>query len=282
MRRLLAGTLRAALLAAAAPAGAATIHVSGSSTARPLVADLAYFYRQENRRPPRFTIVGGGTEAGIADAARGIVDVGMASRALLPADPAGLVFTPFAASGVCLVTNGANPLPVLTRAALQDLVSGRAASWAQIAGSAAHRRDRARRARSRDRRAQRVRRHVRGCRDRARVRPAHVRHGRPGARLRPRDPGGVGLRRRRFTSSLHVVPYEGVDCTRATIARRRVPGPAAALVRDARAAARRRGAIHPLGADEPDGAARDRDALRAGRLSAAGRPARIRGGTVGA
>jgi hypothetical protein len=36
---------------------------------------------------------------GIADAARGIVDVGLADRPLGPRDPAGLVFTPFAADG---------------------------------------------------------------------------------------------------------------------------------------------------------------------------------------
>jgi phosphate transport system substrate-binding protein len=112
------------------------VEISGSSTTLPLVADLAWFYRHDVQRPGRFELVGGGTDAGIADAARGIVDIGLASRARVPTDPPGVRFTPFAASGVCLVTNAANPLPGLTRAQLQDLVAGRATSWAQVAGAA--------------------------------------------------------------------------------------------------------------------------------------------------
>jgi phosphate transport system substrate-binding protein len=109
--------------------------LSGSTTTQPLVADLAYFYRRETRSAPRVQIVGGGTESGIADTARGIVTAGMMSRALAPGDPPGLVFTPIAYSAICLVTNAANPVPNLTRAQIQDLVAGRISTWAQIAGS---------------------------------------------------------------------------------------------------------------------------------------------------
>ena len=198
--------------------------MSGSTTTRPLVADLAWFYRQEVRRPPRFTIVGGGSEAGVADAARGIVDLGMASRPPLPTDPAGLVFTPFAASGVCLVTHSSNPLPELTRATVQELVSGRAASWGDVAGS------------------------PRGDA----IVPVALDLG-TGARsvfintfvdaatelayvprtfstaVRVRDfvratPAAWGYVDLAFTGGLHVVPYEGVGCTRATVADGRYPG----------------------------------------------------------
>ena len=41
---------------------------------------------------------------------------GWRAAAPLPEDPRGLVFTPFASGGVCLVTNRANPLAALTRA----------------------------------------------------------------------------------------------------------------------------------------------------------------------
>jgi phosphate transport system substrate-binding protein len=60
----------------------------------------------------------------------------MVSRNLGATDPPGLVLTPFALSGVCLVTNVANPVPGLTRAQVQDLVAGRVTSWTQIPGSA--------------------------------------------------------------------------------------------------------------------------------------------------
>jgi phosphate transport system substrate-binding protein len=59
----------------------------------------------------------------------------MVSRNLGPGDPSGLVLTPFALSGVCLVTNASNPVPGLTRAQVQDLVSGRVTSWSQVPGS---------------------------------------------------------------------------------------------------------------------------------------------------
>ena len=110
--------------------------MSGSTPTAAVTADLAYFYRRQLRHPPRFSIVGGGTGTGITDAARGIVDVGLASRALAADDPPGLVFSPIALSGVCLVTNRANPVPGLGRAQIQDLVAGRLTSWTQVPGSA--------------------------------------------------------------------------------------------------------------------------------------------------
>ena len=125
-----------AALAAAAPAHAApTITMSGSVVTRALVADLAYFYRHDVRDPPRFSLAGGVTGTGIADAERGIDDAGMVARALVPGDPADLVLTTLARGGVCLVTNRANPVPGITRAQIQDIVAGRVTSWSQIPGS---------------------------------------------------------------------------------------------------------------------------------------------------
>jgi len=126
----------AAAVPSAAPAATPTITMSGSTPTAAVTADLAYFYRRQLRHPPRFSIVGGGTGTGITDAARGIVDVGLASRALAADDPPGLVFSPIALSGVCLVTNRANPVPGLGRPQIQDLVAGRLTSWTQVPGSA--------------------------------------------------------------------------------------------------------------------------------------------------
>jgi phosphate transport system substrate-binding protein len=123
-------------LALAAPARAATLTLSGSSVTEALVADLAYFYRHAVPHAPRFSLTGGGTGTGLADAARGVVDAGMVSRNLIAGDPHGLVLTPLALSGVCLITNRANPVPDITFATIQDIVAGRATSWAQVPGSA--------------------------------------------------------------------------------------------------------------------------------------------------
>jgi phosphate transport system substrate-binding protein len=135
MRRV---ALLAALvaLAPAAPARAeTTITMSGSPVTGALVADLAYFYRHDVRDPPRFSLAGGATATGIADAARGIADGGLVSRGLAPGDPSGLVLTRIANSGLCLVTNRANPVPGITRAQIQDIVAGRVTTWSQVPGS---------------------------------------------------------------------------------------------------------------------------------------------------
>jgi phosphate transport system substrate-binding protein len=138
-RRCVAGLGAAACVAAfapAAPAAARTLTFSGSTPTGALTADLAYFYRHSVRHPPRFSIVGGNTVSGIADVTRRIVRVGLVSRDLLPTDPPGLVFSPIASSGICLVTNPSNPVPNITRAQIQDLVAGRLVSWTQYPGSA--------------------------------------------------------------------------------------------------------------------------------------------------
>ena len=129
------GLAIAGLGAAPAPAAHREVQIAGSTTMVPVVADLAFFYRRSVRHPPRFVLNGGGTQVGISDAARGIVDVGLVGRALEPGDPPGLVLTPLAFSGVCLVTHPSNPIPGLTRGQVQDLVAGRLTSWAQVPGS---------------------------------------------------------------------------------------------------------------------------------------------------
>ena len=62
-------------------AEARRIALSGSNVALPLVADLAFDYRRTVRRPPRFTLTGGGSAAGLSDAPRGIVDIGLTTPA---------------------------------------------------------------------------------------------------------------------------------------------------------------------------------------------------------
>jgi phosphate transport system substrate-binding protein len=133
-----AGALLAvtAAFGAAAPAHAApTLTMSGEQVTQALVADLAYFYRHAVPRPPRFALTGGGTSAGIADAARGITDAALVSRGLGAGDPPGLVLTRLARSGVCLVSNRANPVPAMNRAQLQDLVAARLTSWGDVPGA---------------------------------------------------------------------------------------------------------------------------------------------------
>jgi phosphate transport system substrate-binding protein len=191
--------------------------MSGSTPTAALVADLAYFYRHDVPNPPRFSIVGGGTGTGIADAARGIVDAGLASRALGVDDPPGLRFTPLALSGVCLVSNRANPVPGISRSQVQDLVAGRLTSWTAVPGSS---RTDAIAPVALDERA--------GARsvflsvfvDLATPLIYHPRTLATAAQMRDyvrATPAALGYVDLAFARELHAIPYEGVPCTRATI-----------------------------------------------------------------
>jgi phosphate transport system substrate-binding protein len=134
---LAATALAAAALGTAAPVSAAPpITMSGEPVTRALVADLAYFYRHQTRRPPLFELNGGGSSAGIADTVRGITDAALVSRPLSAQDPPGLTIHRLAISAICLVAHARNPVPALTRAQVQDIVAGRVSAWSQIPGSA--------------------------------------------------------------------------------------------------------------------------------------------------
>jgi phosphate transport system substrate-binding protein len=213
--------LGVAAVAAAAhgsePAAARTITLSGSTPTAAVTADLAYFYRRSVRRPPRFSLVGGGTATGIADVARGIVDIGLASRELEADDPPGLVLSPIALSGVCLVTNRSNPVPRLGRTQIQDLVAGRLTSWTQVPGTS---RTDAIAPVALDERA--------GARsvflatfvDLATPLAYRPRTLATAAQMRDfvrATPAALGYVDLAFATGLHAVPYEGIPCTRATI-----------------------------------------------------------------
>jgi phosphate transport system substrate-binding protein len=209
--------MAAAVLVPDASAARRTITMSGSTPTGALTADLAYFYRHSVRKPPRFSIVGGGSGTGIADAARGIVDVGLASRELEDDDPAGLRFSPIAWSGVCLVTNRANPVPGVTRGQIQAFVAGLLTSWTQVPGSP---RTDAIAPVALDERA--------GARsvflsvfvDLATPIAYQPRTLALAAQMRDyvrSTPAAFGYVDLAYAGELHAIPYEGVPCTRATV-----------------------------------------------------------------
>jgi phosphate transport system substrate-binding protein len=129
------GVLTAAPAPATAAARVPVIRLSGQQITQALVADLAYFYRHQVPRPPRFELTAGGTAGGLADLARGITDGALVSRALERDDPSGMRLHRLAISGVCLASNKANPVRGMSRALLQDIVAGRVTSWTQVPGS---------------------------------------------------------------------------------------------------------------------------------------------------
>jgi phosphate transport system substrate-binding protein len=229
---VLASALAGACVLAGAAAGSAapraaastTITIDGSETTLALVADLAYFYRKTQPRPPRFTLTGGGTPLGIADAFRGTVQIGLAARDPGPGDPPSLVFTPAAYSAVCLVTHLSNPVGNVTRATLQGIASGAVATWPAFGGST---------------RTDAI--HLFGFPpgegaqavfERVFLDPGTPQNYAPtrvqtSSELRAAvlaDPSAFGWVDLAYTRGLNVVRYEGIPCTQATVASGAYPG----------------------------------------------------------
>ena len=170
-----------------------------------------------HRHAPRFSLVGGGTGTGIADAARGVVDAGMVSRNLGPSDPPGLVLTPFALQRRLPRHERANPVPGLTRAQIQDIVARRVTNWSQMPGSPRT-----------DPIVPVALDPTGGARQvfdsvfvdintPVALHPAHVRDRRAGARVRRATPAAFGYVDLALAGQLHALTYNGVACTRATI-----------------------------------------------------------------
>jgi phosphate transport system substrate-binding protein len=214
-----------AVLAGAAPARAqTTVTMSGDQVVQALVADLAYFYRHSVRNPPSFALTGGNTSTGIADTVRGVSNAGLVSRNLLADDPPGLVLTPLALSGICLISSRQNLVPGLTRAQLQDIVAARVTTWAEIPGA------------SRPDPIVPVARTLSTGAGRV-FQSVFVDFTTPVAwqpvtvltSAQVRDyveqiPGAFGYVDLALTEPVHVIPFDGVGCTRATIRDGSYPG----------------------------------------------------------
>lgn len=204
-----------ASLAVAAPASAATITLSGSTSVAPLATKLAkaFVNQPQNKGKVKFVILQGGSDIGITDVSRGRVTLGMSSRDPKPADPGGIVFNKVARDAVCVVTNSSNPISTLSQTQIQDIFSGRIRSWSQVPGaSASGPIDLV------------VRTAASGTQDAfqnifmgqtLRVAGSATTKSSNGlqAQTIKSDPNAIGYASFHFTAGLHAVPYQGVPCT---------------------------------------------------------------------
>jgi len=128
------------LLACASDSGAGSdsapvrLTLTGSSTVAPLVSELAKRYESQNPGA-RIDVQTGGSSRGVADAASGTADIGMASRAQKQDDPADLVFTPIAQDGIALIVHAENPVAELSREQVVSIYTGGIASWLDLGGA---------------------------------------------------------------------------------------------------------------------------------------------------
>ena len=108
--------------------------LTGSSTIAPLVQ--AGVERYEVLHPGiRIDVQTGGSSRGIADAARGLNEIGMTSRALKPEEAPGLAQHVLAIDGIAFVVHADNPVGELTRDQARSIFTGELSNWSEVGGA---------------------------------------------------------------------------------------------------------------------------------------------------
>lgn len=106
--------------------------LTGSSTVAPLAAEIGK--RFERLHPGvRVDVQTGGSARGIADARRGLADIGMVSRALHPDEDDLRGFT-LARDGVALIVHRDNPVRELAEDRIADIYRGHIDRWSTVGG----------------------------------------------------------------------------------------------------------------------------------------------------
>lgn len=131
---VLVGMICAALLSPAIADDKKKLLATGSSTVAPLVGALAKRYESQHPNV-RIDVQTGGSSRGVADATRGVVDFGMASRALKPAE-AGLHVTTIAHDGVTVILHKSNPITEISADDLRAIYRGEIKDWGKLGGKA--------------------------------------------------------------------------------------------------------------------------------------------------
>ncbi len=107
--------------------------VTGSSTVAPLVSVIAKRY--EAKHPGvRIDVQMGGSSRGLADARRGLADIGMMSRGL-KAGENDVEAVAIARDGICLIVHKDNPVEGLTDEQLVAIYKGEIANWKDVGGA---------------------------------------------------------------------------------------------------------------------------------------------------
>lgn len=107
--------------------------LTGSSTVAPLAAEIGK--RFESAHPDvRVDVQTGGSSRGINDARQGLVDIGMASRALKE-DEGDLYASTIALDGISLIVHKDNPVAALSDAQVVAIYTGKIVNWKDAGGN---------------------------------------------------------------------------------------------------------------------------------------------------
>lgn len=120
--------------AAPAPTPQNKLTLTGSSTVAPLAAEIGK--RFETKHPGlHVDVQTGGSSRGVSDAQSGLADIGDVSRDLKPEEKAsGLVSTPIALDGICMILHKDNPVKDLTNDQIVAIYTGKITDWKDVGG----------------------------------------------------------------------------------------------------------------------------------------------------
>lgn len=110
----------------------ARLVLTGSSTVAPLAAEIGKRFEQEHPGV-RIDIQTGGSSRGIADARRGLADIGMVSRPLKDGEADLFAFT-IAQDGISMILHADNPLEMLSRTDIGKIYTGQITNWKAFGG----------------------------------------------------------------------------------------------------------------------------------------------------
>jgi phosphate transport system substrate-binding protein len=136
--RLLAVVAAISMLAVVPAAAQAKkiITISGSTSVYPLTVKLASkFIKTKKGKEYGFKVLQGGSNVGVSDVAKGRVTIGESSRDPASGDPGGLVFTKIARDAICLITNDANTLANISKTQVKSIYLTGPGSWGSIDGA---------------------------------------------------------------------------------------------------------------------------------------------------
>jgi len=111
-----------------------TLTIAGSTTVRPVAEELAKSFMRKNP-DVKVLVQGGGSGQGIENVRLGVVDIGMASRELTPAEKDyGLKEWLVAGDGIAIVVNRNVPIDNLTLEQIRGIFTGRITNWKSVGG----------------------------------------------------------------------------------------------------------------------------------------------------
>ncbi len=129
---LLAGGFAAFVLSGNDGSAAERLVITGSSTVAPLVSEIAKRYEQSHP-DVRIDVQTGGSHRGMADARRGLADIGMVSRALTDQEQ-DLTPTAIAYDGLTVIVHADNPVRELSASEIVDIYTGKIENWSAVGG----------------------------------------------------------------------------------------------------------------------------------------------------